>query len=350
MNINNRFAVGTQHQMAKGILTVTGYFEDNGIIYMNYRLNDEQAERTNKYVNVISIIYKWQKRQQQSGNVQQQRRATTIVRAAQTIQTLMMKRSLKFGLELEICVPSIAKLRNELIEAGIPVVTPNSTHEVVNGWKLVRDSSIRTTKMGVELVSPPSTDFEQLKIVCEVLKKVGASVNKSCGLHVHHDIKELKRQQIIRIYNFYNKYQGLINRGLKEARLNNPYCRQLGNIIDRVNECETKSELLDNIAGRNVSGYYASCRYYVLNLRSFLHYGTIEFRQHHGSIKFEEISNWILFTHKIIDRATEIGNDVQPLKCSIENIGAYFKEMIAELGIEGTELAKNLKKTMKVTA
>lgn len=350
MNINSRFAVGTQHQMAKGVLTVIGYYENNGIIYMNYRLNDDETVHINKYVNVISIIYKWQKRQQQNGSQTQQRRATTIVNATQALRTLTMKRSLKFGIELEICVPSIAQLRNELIEAGIPVVTPNSTHEVVNGWKLVRDSSIRTTKMGVELVSPPSTDFEQLKIVCEVLKKVGASVNKSCGLHVHHDINELKRQQIIRIYNFYNKYQNLINRGLKEARLNNPYCRQLGYIIDRVNECETKSELLDSIAGRNVSGYYASCRYYVLNLRSFLHYGTIEFRQHHGSIKFEEISNWILFTHKIIDRAIEIGNNVQPLKCSIEDTGAYFKEMITELGIEGTELAKNLKKKMKVAA
>lgn len=350
MNINSRFAVGTQHQMAKGLLTVVGYYENNGIIYMNYRLNDDETVHANKYVNVISIIYKWQKRQQQNGSQAQQRRATMIANATQVLRTLTMKRSLKFGIELEICVRSVAQLRAELEQAGIPVVTPNSTHEVVRGWKIVRDSSIRTTKMGVELVSPPSTDFEQLKIVCEVLKKVGATVNNSCGFHVHHDINDLLRKQIIRIYNFYKKYQKLINRGLKVSRENNPYCRDLDTIIDRVNACETKSELLDNIAGRNVRGYYANCRYYVLNLRSFLHYGTIEFRQHHGSVKFEEISNWILFTHKIIDRATIVGNDVEPLQCSTDDIAAYFQEMVMELGISQTDLEKYLKKTMKVRA
>ena len=263
------------------------------------------------------------------------------------------KRDLKFGVEIEITIPDNINLQRELENAGIKAVYPNSTHETVtNAWKMVHDGSIRAGRgyRGIEIVSPPSTNFDELEIVCKVLKNIKAKTNDSCGLHVHHDIHELKRQQILRIYNFYNKYEKLIDLMHSESRRDNRYAKPVSYIIDKVNGCQTKTELLKNIAGQGVTRYYDDCRYYKLNLRSFLYYGTIEFRQSASTINFDEIASWITFTHKITDRAVEIKNDIKPMK-TIEynqNPSKGFEEMMEELNIYWlTNTSQNLQKRIK---
>ena len=250
-------------------------------------------------------------------------------------------RDLKFGVELELVVPSQLKLLTELRKNGISVETPSAVHSVIEGaWKIVYDGSIRAPRgfEGCELVSPPSTNFKELEIVCKVLSDIGAKVNSSCGLHVHHEIKDLKRQQIMRIYEFYNKYEKLIDLFHSKYRENNKYCKTLSYIIDKLRACDTKEKLLVDIAGKNQRSYYASCRYYKLNLRSYLNYGTLEFRQSDASIKFEDISNWIMFTHKIVERGTRVGCDVElfdetQLREFKNDPTSKFEDMMKDLGI-----------------
>lgn len=338
MRITSRFEIGSKHLMAKGTLTVKSYFEENGILYMTYTLNDNATEYTNRYVNIISIIYKWQKKK----NI-------TSATSVEEFVELTLSRSLKFGLEMEITVPSKELLRQKLVAAGVRVSNPISTHDVVSGWKLVRDGSISAGcgYEGCELVSPPSTNLDELEIVCKVLKEIGAKVNNSCGLHVHHDISDFKRQQIIRMYNFYDKYEEVINCFMPSSRLNNHYCQPVSKIIDKVNGCQTKEILLKRVAGKGSRSYYDSCRYYTMNLRSYLFYGTIEFRQHAGSISFDEISNWILFTHKILERGLQIGKNVEPLSSDVRTKKAKYDELKKELKIERTKLAKHFEDRLK---
>lgn len=343
MKYARRFEIGTEHIMAKGTLKVKKYFEENEILYMIYTLNNEQTEYTNKYVNIISIIYKHQKRH-----------GMTEARTIQEFVKLELVRPLKFGIELELISPiSSARLTAKLEQNGIKVITPNSTHEVVNGWKLVYDGSINTSSgyTGIELVSPISYDLKDLEIVCKLLNEVGIKVNSSCGLHVHHDINELKRQQIMRVYEFYNKYEKLINSFLPSSRVGNRFCKPVSSIINRVRNCDTKQQLLKNIAGKESRSYYDNCRYYCLNLRSFLYYGTIEFRQGASTTSFEDISNWILFTHRIIERSLQIGNNIQAPtqeQLSLWNRKTnILKDMSKELNISRTKLEKNLKDRLK---
>lgn len=273
----------------------------------------------------------------------------TSTRELVSSSSLSLTRNLKFGMELELTVPSRSLLERKLTERGITVVTPSSTHEVVSGWKIVSDSSIRVRTrgyQGCELVSPPSTNFDELKIVCEVLKEIDAKVNSSCGLHIHHDISDLKRRQIMRVYNFYNKYEEVINYSMPANRVDNRYCKPVSTIINKVNSCETKQQLLKEIAGQGSRLYYSNCRYYTLNLRSFLYYGTIEFRQGFATIDFDTISSWILFTHKIIERALEIENDIEYNVESLD-INNKFSEMIKELKIDNTSVEKNMKNRFK---
>lgn len=263
------------------------------------------------------------------------------------------KRSLRFGVEIEVTIPSGINIEEKLGDAGIKVRNPSSVHEVIVGaWKVVNDSSIRSPRgyYGVEIVSPPSRSLDELEIVCKVLNDVKAKVNTSCGLHVHHDIMELKRQQIMRIYNFYSKYEELIDLMHHKSRRDNCYAKSIQSIINRVNGCETKSELLRYIAGSGNGMYYANCRYYKINLRSFLYYGTIEFRQSASTINFDEMASWITFTHKIIDRAIEVGNDIKPMQTAeyTTNPAAAFEEMMDELNIYWlTNTSQNLQKRIE---
>lgn len=269
--------------------------------------------------------------------------------------TVDFKRDLKFGVELELIVPSTVNIREKLSDAGVKISHPDRTHDVVSGWKLVYDGSIRAPRgfIGYELVSPPSTNFDDLKIVCNILKENGVKTNTSCGLHVHHDIHELKRQQIIRIYDFYNKYEKLIDAMHNKSRECNLYCKSIKSIIDKVRDCETKDELLVRVAGKGNTNYYNNVRYYKINLRSFLYYGTIEFRQAAGTIDFNEITSWIIFTHKIIERALQIGCNIEEM--NEEELAEYeykpitqLENMMKELGIYWlTETYKNLQKRIE---
>lgn len=264
------------------------------------------------------------------------------------VKNITLNRNLKFGIELELNCPRNVDLKEMLSNAGIKVSNPRSTHSVCTGWKMVRDGSL-DDEYGMdafELVSPPLTNFDELERVCEVLNANGVKFNESCGLHVHHDISELKRQQIMRIYNFYNKYQDVIEETMPSHRVRNDYCQRISRIIDRVNECDSKNELLVRIGGKGRDGYYDNCRYYTINLRSFLYYGTIEFRQHYATSNFETIKNWILFTHKIIERGLKIGKNIE-YNLVGDNKREHLDEMFKELGVENTSIHKNFEQKFK---
>lgn len=324
-----RYELNKIYYTAKGPIKFIKYIETTGEPMVEYLNLKTQQTETDFYGIVYYKILKHHKKL-----------GMPTPKSVKYEVEIELNRSLKFGVELELLVPYNINLRYELVNNGIKVQQPNSTHQVVSGWKLVNDSSINAGSKyeGYELVSPPSTNFDELKIVCKVLNECKVKVNKSCGLHVHHDISELKRQQIIRIYNFYNKYERLIDLMHNKSRDDNRYCRSIRNIVDTVNSCETKNELLDRIAGQGYNSYYTSHRYYKINLRSYLYYGTIEFRQAAGTINYDEITDWILFTHKIVERGLKIGNDIEYLN-EEEQIeynqspSKFYNEMMEELNI-----------------
>lgn len=358
MNIRAELQIGNKHMTTKGEIEIVDNFISEGIIYTTYLLNGERI--TKKHSDVYKNIYYYIRKTNGQLPTRQRGMSSTRRTVQAAVNEIEYNRQLKFGIELEMLVPDKHELARKLESAGIPIQLPggHGTHRVLeNSWKIVYDGSIERSSGtygwdGVELVSPPSGNFEQLKIVCEVLKEVGAKANASCGFHVHHDISELKRKQIIRIYNFYNKYETYIDMIHKASRANNRFAKPVGNIIDRVNRCSTKSELLSEVAGQGRGGYYNNIRYYKINLRSFLYYGTIEFRQHAGTVSYEEITNWINFTHKIVERGLEIENDIvypeyDERRQWSENNKLAFESMFKELHVENTTLSKYIEKKTK---
>jgi hypothetical protein len=203
-----------------------------------------------------------------------------------------------FGVEIECIFPT-----QESIRAFIDDVNSNSSVEIREEgynhatrphWKLVTDSSVRaTTKPGVgrEVVSPilkGAAGKKQLKVILETLKAHGVYVNKTCGIHVHFGAKDFKIADFRRIVQLYKNHEDEIDQMVSKSRRGdrNRYCGTLRHVSDIDIANANSVSALDRIIGG---------RYHKLNLASFVRHGTVEFRQHQGSIEYGKISQWIDF-------------------------------------------------------
>lgn len=214
------------------------------------------------------------------------------------------------GIELEFFGVNYRSVVAGLKRAGINVEWETYTHRVTNGWKLVYDASVTSTgtglSRGLELVSPPLTTEamrSQLKVICEVLNQMGAKVDKTCGVHVHHDVNDYTFKDFKNLFVAYDKHSQHIDeimpitrrRGFQTERSGiSKYCLPIS--ADKLAEVQNAESIQD------VTRIMCQ-RYRVLNFTSFVKYGTIEFRQHAGSTDFDKLMNWVMITQKIVATA-----------------------------------------------
>jgi|GEM_PF-2681328 len=244
-------------------------------------------------------------------------------------------RNLKFGIELEVAT---RKSREEVIEAlenaGINVKGSYYGSPVnYNSWKVQPDSSIN----GWEIVSPPLTDFDELKTVVYILRKVlKVRCNRKTGLHIHHDISDFNIAQIKNLYRLYNKYESnAIYSIINPSRRENWFCGPISSIMEDIEKTSNIEEF------KNIDRY----RYYNLNHKSFIKYGTIEFRHHQGTTDINEIIAWIKLTHKLVETAENL-QKMTPIQS--KNNEEALDEMIEEIGLSNNKLVvRQLKKEQR---
>lgn len=214
-----------------------------------------------------------------------------------TIQKFNEERT--FGVEIEFTRASRSRVAELMREKGLLAEVEGYNHFTRNHWKLITDASCE-----FELVSPILKGREglrQLKLATEALNEAGAKVNRRCGLHIHHDINDYDAKQIANIYAVYVKLEKTIDTLVPESRRGNRnnYCASLfqyrdqQHILDKLKKVNSIQDI-ENIFFQ---------RYVKLNFQSYVKYGTIEFRQHSGTVEFEKIYNWILLTQQIVDTA-----------------------------------------------
>lgn len=119
---------------------------------------------------------------------------------------------------------------------------------------------------------------EPLRKLCQLLNDLGTRVNKTCGLHVHLDIRDLAlnkneiRKRGRRLKNSLEVLKQLI----PKSRIGNTFCK-LG-----------MSQMRRN-----------SDRYYAVNMTSVLKHKTIEIRLHSGTTDFNKIYSWVSLLYNI---------------------------------------------------
>lgn len=218
----------------------------------------------------------------------------------------LKKHGRRFGVEIEFVLgddyegPTESWVVTEaLANAGIECIDDGYTHEVhEDAWKIVSDSSV---ECGWELVSPPLrwSQRDQITTVCDVLDELCAAVDSSCGLHVHHEVRDLTLASFKRLFRNWADWQHYTSSLVSPMRRDGQWCQ---NLSDRdVEAVESMTTL----------GSLSSCyleRYKSLNVTCYPSYGTVEIRQHQGSINARKIQAWIAYGQAVIEASTMPGS------------------------------------------
>ena len=217
-----------------------------------------------------------------------------------------------FGIELETCGASIRDVEAQLQRDGIlgAQVKPDGTPGV-----------------DAEIVLPPLADcsvaWQYVASVCRSLERAGCSVSDKCGLHVHisnaplttapsaytgdsiahsarsggfltgdHFGDPLDAVAVKDIMQRYTAQQDVIDSMLPASRRNNRYCMPL-------------SARQIDAAPLTIAGLQAATRgkFSTVNLQTWTR-GTIEFRQHSGTIEAAKVHRWAQFVLNLVTWTT----------------------------------------------
>lgn len=228
-----------------------------------------------------------------------------------TIESLFITsfdKSQTFGVELEFC----SNLTGAEINAGLktlgltaPVEGDGSTYSMsgqrvnYSNWNVTYDTSVRGFRHGLEIISPilsGKDGLRELKKVMDYLtgleKAKKIKVNKTCGTHVHFGKSTWQSYSEFQGYEFFKMYamnEGLIDLLQPASRRENNgrYCRSCFDAISN-------------------SSYSPSGRYYKVNMSHIKTRGTVEVRQHSGTVDFEKIASWIHLMTAMLDRSTKL--------------------------------------------
>jgi hypothetical protein len=145
------------------------------------------------------------------------------------------------------------------------------------------DGSIRpySGHKGIELtvLARQSEVADVLRRTCEALVILKARVNKSCGLHVHIDMRHrdpsISGERLV-------KSQALLYKVVPASRRNNSYCKRTKKRAD-------------------LYGYQCAGRYQAINFVSLDRHNTIEVRLHSGTTDYSKILNWVQLLLTIAD-------------------------------------------------
>lgn len=261
----------------------------------------------------------------------------------------------KFGVEIEFIAPRsrdyssgapISRIAERLRAVGIPLRAEatylsgrhQSSGDFIN-WLLGTDSSLSGNGEGLELATAPlstAEDVQRLKTALKVLRDMGCVVNDSCGLHVHHEI-ELRTFDVERALELVVPAQPVLHGILKRDRQGNEYCKDW-----------TQHEA-------RYKGDRRSDRRKFLNFLPFYKREPhVEFRAHHGSLKFAEIMKWVQITQKVIEVSQERSQPRLPevLENLLSQPRSYndLKRRLANFGEELTdaELVRHLEVAQKI--
>lgn len=231
----------------------------------------------------------------------------------------------KFGVEIEFFADkSEIDILRRIRSKGIDVESERYNHTTRLHWKLTTDSSVspgahRRNFIGRELVSPileGAAGLQELRKVCEALKSLGARINKTCGLHIHFDARSWSMETWRRLFLNYAAAERAIDSLMPPSRRgdDNTYCQttrgRSRNRMQQIQAATTPAAIQVAATGREG-------RYSKVNAKSFARQGSVEFRQHSGTIDFAKISAWVELLHGIC-LLSENSSEVLRMNVSLE--------------------------------
>lgn len=233
-------------------------------------------------------------------------------------------------------------------------------------WKIVRDGSIHAERKHgnrqmyagceyqVELVSPKLTygEMEKLQEVVRHLRKTGAFVNGSCGIHVHvdgsaHTPKSLKNV----LTTMYSKEDLLFKAlGVQDTRSN--YCKKVRpQILEKIRRIPNRDMTMEEFRRLwygdtrqgEVHTHYDDTRYHALNLHAIFDKGTLEFRCFNSTLHAGKVRAYVTFALAVSALALNQKCTQMRKTAVTENPCFTFRTFLLRLGLIGPEY-KNVRR------
>lgn len=196
-----------------------------------------------------------------------------------------------FGVELELLAPVSLHDIREMLDTNL-----------FGTWSVVPDGSLQSDIgfYAMEIVSPilqGEAGIFALTAVTNLLKAKGCRVNNSCGMHVHIGVRGMKPTRLRKIAVAFLNSEHNFDELVPPGRNVNRYCRSNQGVSLRQHEqletATSVSMLGVCMNGGNSTQHYNNYRYHKLNFQSFVRHGTIEFRQHGGTVESEKAVAWV---------------------------------------------------------
>lgn len=240
-----------------------------------------------------------------------------------------------FGVEIECFLPQ-RRYRGDLAraftEAGVVCHAEDYNHTTRGSWKIVPDGSLGDYERGIEIVSPVLQGTEgvaQLRKVCGVLNQFGCTVRRSCGLHIHVGARGKDLAWFKNLMSTYIAVEDVVDTMTSQSRRGNSnvYCGTM-----RFTDISTVADI--NAIQRRLR----QDRFKKLNMMAYWRHGTVEFRQHQGTVMFEKIEAWLKVVLRICRKAD--GGGVSEPVASLDAMGEVLGMTAPEVAYYQTRQAQ----------
>jgi hypothetical protein len=146
--------------------------------------------------------------------------------------------------------------------------------------RVVSDGSIRTnqpeeTAAEIKAVFPRGTLEPRLYQLTKTLRTLGMKCNKSCGLHVHFDMRNRTAEEVLKLAKRADKWVKALQELVPVSRRDQHYCK----------------------FGISASG---NDRYKAVNFAAYHKYKTLEIRLHSATFDYAKILSWIRLCELIL--------------------------------------------------
>lgn len=251
-----------------------------------------------------------------------------------------------FGIEIEYIEGQSDEIAKKLYELDLCPHIKMMRKKVTKGynkWKVEIDRSVTNGRLGGEIISPILVDnpqtWNEIKLICNVIKEYGGKINQDCGMHIHVGIDEMKNGWV-NLFKTLSLYEEIIyryaggDRGCIRDSYKN-YCSPC-NIIDfpisKLKKEKDIKNLIYKLMGRND---LKNKGVNFMNIISNTNKNTVEFRYFNGTLNPYIIQSNIILVSNIINTCIReeyhnIENDLGTKKKRSNNkilsfIDKYFK-------------------------
>ena len=169
---------------------------------------------------------------------------------------------------------------------------------------------------GYEFISQPmcgDTLFSEIDKMGAWLRSQAFRINKTCGLHIHIDARDLYYKELKGIMLVTKAFESTIFSMLPSRRYNSNWCKGINMSVNSIKALQSDSHFIDSYYN-HCDEYpsldkYNDARYQGLNLHARVYLGTIEFRYHSGTNNPTKIKNWITMCQSIVEKGIALSRE-----------------------------------------